>query len=171
MGSNLAQLFCLWVVHGHRYCSTQAFICSIYPSVQGWNSMERFCWTSRFLQRVFAKLNVNLESQSEITHLVVPNHGIRCFRYLLATPGPSIILWQGMNFATLEHPWSMMMRILLYPSDFGRSVIRSIDTYWKGPSDAGTSNLWSGTFHHGRFILDFWHFTHTVLWCILQWIL
>ena len=109
IGSSLAQLFCLSVVHGHRYCSTQAFICSICPLVQGWNAVERFCWTPRFLQRVFAKLDVNLGSWSEIICLGTPNHGIRCFRYSLATPGPLIVLWHRMNFAALEHPWLMIV--------------------------------------------------------------
>ncbi len=45
IGSSLAQLFCRPIVHSRRYCSIQAFMCSICPSVLGWNMVDRFCWT------------------------------------------------------------------------------------------------------------------------------
>jgi hypothetical protein len=43
MGRNAAQFVCLPVVHCLRYCSTQAFILSVCPSVLGWNAVEMFC--------------------------------------------------------------------------------------------------------------------------------
>ena len=57
------------------------------------------------------------------------NHGTRCFKYLLATPVPLIVLLHGMNLAALEHPWSTMVRMLSKPCNVGRSVMRSMDTY------------------------------------------
>ena len=35
IGSRLAQSFCLLVVHAWRYCSTQVFIRSVWPSILG----------------------------------------------------------------------------------------------------------------------------------------
>ena len=55
---------------------------------------------------------------------------------------------------------SMMVRIESKPSDLRRSVMRFIDTYWKGPDVAGTSNHWSGAFHLGRFVFNSWHLSH-----------
>jgi hypothetical protein len=40
---------------------------------------------------------------------------------------------QGINFAALEQPWSMIVSMALKPFDSGRSVIRSMATIWKGP--------------------------------------
>jgi len=36
--------------------------------------------------------------------LGIPNQGNRCCKYKLATPCPSMVLLQGMNFAALEQP-------------------------------------------------------------------
>jgi len=47
---------------------------------------------------------MNRGSQSEIILLGSPNQGTRCFRYLSATPVPSIIFVHGMNLAALEQP-------------------------------------------------------------------
>ncbi len=61
-GSSLAQLFCCPVVHGLRYCSIQAFIHSICPSVLGWNTVDRFCWTPNALQIALEKFDVKCGS-------------------------------------------------------------------------------------------------------------
>jgi hypothetical protein len=96
-------LFCLNVVHSLKYCSTQAFICSICPSIHGWNAIDRFCWIPRFLHNILEKFDVKWGSQLKMIYLGVLNQGTRCFRYSLATPGSSIILLHGMNLAALEH--------------------------------------------------------------------
>jgi hypothetical protein len=95
-------LFCLSVVHGLRYCSTQVFIHSVCPSVCGWNAVDRFCYTPRFLQSVLEKLDAKQESRSEMICLEIPNQGTRCFRYLLATPSLLIFFLHGMNLAALD---------------------------------------------------------------------
>ena len=43
IGRSTAQFVCFSVVHCLRYCSTQAFIRSVCPSVLGWNAIEMFC--------------------------------------------------------------------------------------------------------------------------------
>src|SRR5712672_3311088 len=48
----------------------------------------------------------------------------------------------------------------LYPFDGGRSVIKSIDTYWKGPSVTCRLKGCKGArIRHVR-VLDSWHFAH-----------
>ena len=54
----------------------------------------------------------------------------------------------------------MMVRIELNPSDWGRSVIRSIDTYWKGPSLTVVSKCFRGALLQWRLVLDSWHLAH-----------
>jgi hypothetical protein len=67
---------------------------------------------------------------------------------------PSIILRQGINRVAFEHPWSTIEKIESKPSDRGRSVIRSMDTYWNGPCSTCVSNLCRGAFLCGRLVLD-----------------
>ena len=43
-----------------------------------------------------------------------------------------IVLLQGIKIAALEQSWLVIVRIVLYPSDTGRSVIKSIAIVWKG---------------------------------------
>src|SRR5580692_3781595 len=77
-----AQLSCRAVDHGQRYCSIQAFILSVCPSVLGWKAVDKFCWMPSALQIVFENLDVNCGSQLDMILLGMPNQGVRCFRYL-----------------------------------------------------------------------------------------
>ena len=74
--------------------------------------VERFCWMPLSLHIACEKLDTNQGSWWEIIRLGSPNQGVRCWRYSCATPGPSISFVHGMNLAALEHPWSMMVRML-----------------------------------------------------------
>jgi len=152
-------------VQGHKYCSIQAFMCSVCPSVQGWKAVERFCWIPSALHISFANAEVNRGSRSKIILLGSPNQGTRCFKYLSATPVPSIVFVQGMNLAALEQPWSTIVRIELKPCDLGRSVIRSIDMYWKGPSSTGVSKRCKGAFDQCTLVLDSWQQAHPLTYC------
>jgi len=104
MGSRLAQSFCLPVVHAQRYCLTQAFIHSVWPSVLGWKAVDRFCETPSLAHRVLEKCDAKQGSRSDMILPGMPNQGMRCFKYSWATPGPLIVLWHGMNFAAFKHP-------------------------------------------------------------------
>ena len=88
------------------------------------------------LHSVLTRFPVNLGSLSDMIHLGMPYQGKRCWRYSSATSSV-ISLLQGMNLVALEHSWSTIVRMLLYPLDLGRSVIKSMETYWKGPSSVG----------------------------------
>jgi len=85
--------------------------------------VDRFCWIPSALHISFANTKVNWGLWSEMIHLGRLNQGMRCFRYLRATPVPSIVLLHRMNLAALEHPWSTIVRIELKPCDLGRSII------------------------------------------------
>ncbi len=156
------------MVQGLRYYSIQVFIRSVCPSVLGWNAVDKFCWIPSALQMAFEKFDVKWGSQSDMMRLGTLNHGTRCLRYSWVMPGPSIVLWHGMNLAALKQPWSTIVSILSKLSDLGRSVMRSIDTYWKGPSPAGMSKCCRGAFFCGRFVLDSWHLVQPLAYCFMK---
>ena len=93
---------------------------------------------------------------------------MRCFRYSRATPVLLIIFVHGMNLAALEHPWSMIMRMESKPCDLGRSVMRSIDTYWKGPSSTGMSKCCRGAFDQCTLVLDSWQCVQPLVYCSMN---
>jgi len=93
------------------------------------------------------------------------NQGTRCFRYSSATPVPLIIFVHGMNLAALEQPWLTIVRIESKPCDLGRSIIRSINTYWKGPSSTGVSKRCRGAFDRCMLVLDSWQRAHPLTYC------
>jgi len=153
-------------VQGHKYCLIQAFIRSVCPSVWGWKAVERFCWIPSALHISFTNAEVNRGSQSKMILLGSPNQGIRCFRYSSAMPVLSIVFVHGMNLAALEQPWLMIVRMELKPCDLGRSVIRSIDMYWNGPSSTGVSKRCRGAFDRCTLVLDSWQRAHPLTYCL-----
>jgi len=155
-------------VQGRKYCSIQVFMCSVCPSVQGWKAVERLCWIPSALHISFTNAEVNQGSWSKMILLGSPNQGMRCFRYSSATPVLLIIFVHRINLAALEHPWSMIVRIKSKPCDLGRSVIRSIDTYWKGPSSRGVSKHCRGAFDQCMLVLDSWHCAHPLTYCSMN---
>ena len=77
IGSSCPQLLGLVAHHGRRYCSSQAFIRSVCPSVRGWKAIDRFCLMPRALQRCVVNWLVNHGSLSEIILFGRPNMGTR----------------------------------------------------------------------------------------------
>ena len=128
--------------------------------------MDMFCCIPRPLQIALEKWEVKRGSLSNMMHLGSPNQGTRCRRYSRATPVLSMSFLHGINFAALEHPWSMMVRILSNPCDGGRSVMRSIETYWNGPWSTAVSNRWRGAFRRGRLVFDSWHLLHPLTYSL-----
>src|ERR1700747_596354 len=80
IGSISAQIVGCVVVQGRRYCSSQAFILSVWPSVLGWNAVEKFCWIPSPWAIALENPDVNLGSLSEMMRLGIPNQGTMCCR-------------------------------------------------------------------------------------------
>ena len=59
----------------------------------------------------------------------------------------------------------MIVRMESKPCDLGRSVIRFINTYWKGPSSTGVSKHCRGAFDRCTLVLDSWHCAHPFTYC------
>ena len=61
-----------------------------------------------------------------------PNHWYMWLRYNWAIPGPEMLVVQGRKTATLEQPWSTIVKMALKPCLLGSPMIRSIATVWNG---------------------------------------
>ena len=66
-----------------------------------------------------------------------PNLAKTCQRINAATPSAVIDSLQGMRIITLEQSWSVMVRIVLYPPDWGNFVMKSIAIVWNGSECLG----------------------------------
>ena len=137
---------------------------SLCPSVLGWNVVLRFYLIPMALHSVLTKFPVNLVSLLDMMHLGIPYQGKRCWRYSSAIPSPVISLLHDMNLVALEHPWSTMVRIVLYPFDLGRLVIKFMETYWKGPSSVGVLKWYKGAWG-SQIVLLSWHLVHPLMYC------
>ena len=74
------------------------------------------------------KCDMNLGSQLLMIFQGMLNHGTKCWRYNATTSCPVIVVLHGMNLATFEHLWSMIVSTASKPRDSGRSVIKSMAT-------------------------------------------
>ena len=109
-----------------RYCSTHWFFCSESPSVWGWEAVDKFCWIPNCLVSAFPKCEVNLGSLSLMIFLGSPYYRLMWLRYSCAIPTPEMWVEHGRNSATLEHPWSMIVRMASSPFCVGRPIIKSM---------------------------------------------
>ena len=71
-------------------------------------------------------------SLSVITFWGIPKWGKTLWAYNAATPSASICSLHGRKSAALEHPWSVIVRIVSYPLLQGSLVIKSIATVSNG---------------------------------------
>src|SRR5947209_19942699 len=125
-----------------RYCSISWLTCSDFPSVCGWKAVDSFCLIPSFLQSSCVTCVANCGPQSEIIALGKPVHfqTLSTSNWLVCSA--VIVLLQGDRMIALL--WRLMtVRMLSYPFDMGRSVMKSIVIISHGPS--GISVSFSGT--------------------------
>ena len=150
-----------------RYSMFQSIDSCIHFVYLFWG--ETWCWVL-FDPHGFTECfdKVSHESRVSVRYYIIclgiPYQGKRCWRYSSVTPSPVISLLHGMNLVTLKHPWSTMVRIVSYPLDFGRSVMKSMEPYWKGPSSAGVLKLCKGAWG-SQIVLLSWHLAHPLTYC------
>ena len=87
---------------------------------------------------------MNLVSQSEMNFFGAPNLVKICQRISAATPSAVIDSLQGMRIIALEQSWSVMVRIMLYPPDWGNFVMKSIAIVWNGSECLGVMGIIAG---------------------------
>ena len=142
-----------------RYCSISWLTCSDSPSVCGWNAVDSFCLISSFLQSSCVTCAANCGPRSDIIAIGNPVHfqTLSSSNWLVSTA--VIFLLQGKRIIALL--WrSTTVRMLSYPLDSGRSVIKSIVIVSHIP--CGISFGLSGTLIGGR-ILVVWQIAHPLM--------
>ncbi len=85
-----------------------------------------FCLISSSSQISLKTFEVNLVSQSNITHSGSPTKGNTHSRYSLATSQELISLQHGSKITALIQLWSVIVSMELYPFDTSNLTIKSI---------------------------------------------
>ena len=98
--------------------------------------MDMFCWILNLFQYSLSTLDVNLVFQSEMNFFGAPYLEKTCCMINAATPSTVIDSLQGMRIITLEQLWSVMVRIISYPPDWGNFMMKSMAMVWNGSNVA-----------------------------------
>ena len=94
--------------------------------------MDRFWLIPNLVASALPKCEVNRGSLLLITLLGMLNHCTMLSKYSWVMPAPVIFVLQGRNTAAREHPWSTMVRMVLWLCLSGSPVIKSMATLWNG---------------------------------------
>jgi hypothetical protein len=124
--------------------------------------VDSFCLISSFLQSSYVTCVANCGPWSEIIALGKPVHfqTLSTSNWLVCSA--MIVLLQGDRMIALL--WqSMTVRMLSYPFDVGRSVMKSIVIVSHGPS--GILVGFSGTLTGGH-IFVVWHVAHPLMYAL-----
>jgi hypothetical protein len=159
MGRREAQSFCWKFPQIYRYCSISWLTHSDSPSICRWKAVDSFCMIPSFLQSSCITCAANCGPLSKMIALGKPV----CFQTLSTSSwlvySTVMVLLQGDRMIALL--WqSMTVRMLSYPFDIGRSVMKSIVIVSHGPSEILVS--FSGTLTGGH-IFVVWHIAHPLM--------
>jgi hypothetical protein len=162
MGRREAQSFCWKFPQMCRYCSISWLTCSDFLSVYGWKAVDNFCLILSFLQSSCVTYVANCGPRSEIIILgkLVRFQTLSISSWLVCSA--IMVLLQGDKMIALL--WqSMTVRMLSYPFDVGRSVMKSIVIVSHDPS--GILVSFSGTLT-GGYIFVVWHIAHPLMYVL-----
>jgi hypothetical protein len=162
IGRREAQSFCWKFPQMRRYCSISWLTCSDSPSVCGWKAVDSFCLIPSFLQSSCVTYAVNCGPWSKIIALGKPVHFqmLSTSNWLICSA--IMVLLQGDR--TIALLWqSATVRMLSYPFNVGRSVIKSMVIISHGP--LGISVGFSGTLTGGH-IFVVWHVAHPLMYAL-----
>jgi len=158
----VAQSFCWKFPQMQRYCSISWLTRSDSPSVCGWKAVDSFCLIPSFLQSSCVTCATNCGPRSKIIAEGKPV----CFHTLSKSSWlvlmAVIFLLQGERIIALLCQ-SMTVRILLYPFEVGRSVMKSIVMVSHIP--CGISLGLSGTLT-GGLIFVVWQTAHPLMYAL-----
>src|SRR5437879_10638805 len=133
MGSREAQSFCWKFPQMRKYCSISWLTRSDSPSICGWKAVDSFCLIPSFLQSSCVTCAANCGPQSEIITLGKPVHfqTLSTSNWLVCST-VMVLLQRDRMIALLWR--STTVRMLSYPFDIGRSIMKSIVIVSHGPS-------------------------------------
>ena len=135
------------------YCSISWLTCLDSLSVCRWKAVESFCLIPSFLQSSYVTCAANCGPLSEMMASGNPVHFQTLSSSSWLVCSAVMVLLQGDKMIALLCQ-STTIRILSYPLDVGRSVMKSIVMVSHGP--LGISFGFSGTLT-GGLILVVWH--------------
>ena len=150
MGNREAQLSCWKLLQMHKYCSISWLTCLDSLSVCGWKAIDSFCLIPSFLQSSCVTCAANCGPLSEMMASGNPVHFHTLSSSSWLVCSAVIVLLQGDRIIALLC-WSTTVRILSYPFDVGRSVMKSIVMVSHGP--LGISLGFSGTLTGGLILV------------------
>lgn len=106
-----------------------------------------FCRIPNVLQSSLNKEDVKRGSQSEMTHVGIPVYGKALFLKSSAIFSLPIVSSHGSRITTFEQPWSVTVRIELFPFDLGNLTTKSMAMVVKGTAfSSGTMGCRGGMF-------------------------
>jgi hypothetical protein len=162
MGRREAQSFCWKFPQMRRYCSISWLTCSDSLSVCGWKAIDSFYLIPNFLQSSYVTCAANCGPQSKIIVLGKPIHfqTLSTSSWLICSV-VMVLLQRDRMIALLWQ--SMTVRILSYPFNMGRSVMKSIVIISHRP--LGISVGFSGILTSGH-IFVVWHVAHPLMYVL-----
>src|SRR5207302_9499249 len=162
MGRREAQSFCWKFPQMHRYCSISWLTRLDSLSVCGWKAVDSFCLIPSFLQSSCVTCTVNCGPRSEIIALGKPvRFQTLSISNWLVCSTVMVLLQRDRMIALLWR--STTVRMLSYPFNVGRSVMKSSVTISHGP--LGISVGFSGILTDGC-ILVVWHVAHPLMYAL-----
>ena len=131
----------------HRYCSISWLTRLDSPSICGWKAVDSFCLIPSFLESSYVTCAANCGSWSKIITLGKPVHFQMLSTSNWLVCSAIMVLLQGDRIIALLGR-STTIRMLSYPFDVGRSVMKSMVIISYGPS--GILVGFSGTLTGGH---------------------
>ena len=130
-------------MYARRYCSNMALVLSVSPSVCGWKAVLSLLSIPNFPVVSFHRSEVNSVPLSVMLSCGSPYSLTISFMKRLANCRAARPFEHGMKWLILVSRW-MITTMVSYPSDFGRSVMKSIAIDFHGRSGAlfSYSNLY-----------------------------
>ena len=162
MGKREAQSSCWKLPQMCRYCSISWLTHSDSLSVCGWKAIESFCLIPSFLQSSCVSCAANCGPLSEMIASGNPVHFQTLSSNSWLVCSAVMVLLQGDKIIALLCQLTTI-RILSYPLEVGRSVMKSIVMVSQGP--LGISVGFSGTLT-GGLILVVWHIVHPLIYAL-----
>ena len=122
--------------------------------------MVMCCEIFKLSHNAWANFDVKRGLRSDMMLSGSPKKGNIFSPYSFATPSASIVLLHGRKIAALLQSWSTTVRIESNPSEFGKSVMRSMLMCWNGAAFCSVGMGCMGAFGLAVFGLLLWHTAH-----------
>jgi hypothetical protein len=130
--SHSFQSSCQWLMNEHRYCLTDWFMHSVWPSVHGWYAVDLFYLMLSNEKNSVRYLETNLVSRLWMVFFGSPWSRTTWSLKIHANPCDVSSMWIGSNLTALVKQ-STITRMASYPWDSGNGPIMLVEMVgWRG---------------------------------------